>query len=278
MPFVAIPFPVIDPVLVQIGPLAIRWYALAYIGGLLLGWWLMRRLVVDESLWRPGQKRPSLIDLDDLLIYVTLGVILGGRIGHIVVYGLPYYLANPGEILLIWQGGMSFHGGLAGVIVALALFSWRRKLPLLTLFDLCAVVVPIGLFLGRVANFINQELWGRPTDLPWAVVFPRAGPLPRHPSQLYEALTEGVVLFVVLWTMMRRVGFRQPGLISGLFGIGYGAARSFCELFREPDSTEILWGPVTMGMALSIPMAVAGALLLIHALRRPASARSDAGL
>jgi phosphatidylglycerol---prolipoprotein diacylglyceryl transferase len=269
MPLFAIPFPAIDPIIIQIGPLAIRWYALAYIGGLLLGWWLMRRLVSDDGLWSPGQQRPSVLDLDDLLVYVTLGVILGGRVGHIIVYGLPYYLANPAEILQIWRGGMSFHGGLAGVILALALFSWRRKVPLLTLFDLCAVVVPIGLFLGRIANFINQELWGRPSDVPWAMVFPRAGPLPRHPSQLYEAFTEGVMLFALLWIAVRRVGFRRPGLLSGLFGIGYAAARGFCEFFREQDSTEILWGPFTMGMALSIPMALVGAILMVRALRRP---------
>ena len=250
MQLFALPFPMIDPVILQIGPLAIRWYALAYIGGLLLGWRLMRGLVSDASLWRPGQPRPSLTDLDDLLVYVTLGVILGGRLGHILIYGLPYYLAHPGEILQVWRGGMSFHGGLAGVILALALFARRRKVPLLTLFDLCAVVVPIGLCLGRIANFINQELWGRPTDMPWAMVFPRAGPLARHPSQLYEALTEGLLLFIVLWSAARRVGFRRPGLLSGLFGIGYAAARSFCELFREQDSTEALWGVFTMGMAL----------------------------
>jgi phosphatidylglycerol:prolipoprotein diacylglycerol transferase len=269
MPFLAIPFPAIDPVLFEVGPFVVRWYALAYIGGLLLGWLLMRHLVQREDLWSPGQPRPSLTDLDDLLVYVTLGVILGGRIGHILVYGLPYYAEHPGEILQVWKGGMAFHGGLAGVILAVALFSWRRGIPMLTVLDLSAVVVPIGLGLGRIANFINQELWGRPTDVPWAIIFPRAGPEPRHPSQLYEAATEGALLFLVLWLVLLRFGFRRPGLLSGVFAIGYGVARAFCEMFREPDpGSEALAGGFTMGMALSVPMVVIGVLLILFARRR----------
>jgi phosphatidylglycerol:prolipoprotein diacylglycerol transferase len=268
MPLFAIPFPAIDPVLFEAGPLVVRWYALAYIGGLLLGWLVMRHLVRHEAFWSPGQRRPSLTEIDDLLVYVTLGVILGGRIGHILVYGLPYYSAHPAEILQVWKGGMAFHGGLAGVILATALFSWRTKIPVWTLLDLAAVVVPIGLGLGRIANFINQELWGRPADLPWAVVFPRAGPEPRHPSQIYEAITEGPLLFLLLWMVLQRAGFRRPGLLSGVFAIGYGVARAFCEMFREPDpGSEALGGGFTMGMALSVPMLLIGLWLILRARR-----------
>ncbi|MBN8919252.1 MAG: prolipoprotein diacylglyceryl transferase, partial [Rhizobiales bacterium] len=196
-PFLVIPFPAIDPVLVEVGPFAIRWYALAYIGGILLGWLYGRKLITTDSLW--GGRAPlTTLDFDDFLLWVTLGIILGGRIGYVLFYNGPFFLENPLAALEVWKGGMSFHGGFLGCVVAVMLFAWRRSIPMLTLGDLTCATGPIGLFLGRIANFINGELWGRPTDVPWAMVFPGGGPLPRHPSQLYEATLEGLVLLAVL--------------------------------------------------------------------------------
>jgi phosphatidylglycerol---prolipoprotein diacylglyceryl transferase len=269
MPLFAIPFPVIDPVLISVGPLAIRWYALAYVAGLVLGWLVMRRLCADDGLWAASQKRPTVEDLDDLLVYAALGVVLGGRIGHVLFYGWPYYSQNPLEILQVWRGGMAFHGGLIGVLAAILLFARRKGLSAYTVLDLFAVVAPIGLFFGRLANFINQELWGRPTDVPWAFVFPRADDLPRHPSQLYEAGTEGLLLLVVVLLVLRSAGFRRPGLLAGVFAVGYALARSFCEMYRQPDESEFINAWLTMGMVLSLPMLLAGLALILRALRRP---------
>jgi phosphatidylglycerol---prolipoprotein diacylglyceryl transferase len=269
MPLFAIPFPVIDPVLISVGPLAIRWYALAYVAGLVLGWLVMRRLCADDGLWAASQKRPTVEDLDDLLVYAALGVVLGGRIGHVLFYGWPYYSQNPLEILQVWRGGMAFHGGLIGVLAAILLFARRKGLSAYTVLDLFAVVAPIGLFFGRLANFINQELWGRPTDVPWAFVFPRADDLPRHPSQIYEAGTEGLLLLVVVLLVLRRTGFRRPGLLAGVFAVGYALARSFCEMYRQPDESEFINAWLTMGMVLSLPMLLAGLALILRALRRP---------
>ncbi|MEZ5932300.1 MAG: prolipoprotein diacylglyceryl transferase [Alphaproteobacteria bacterium] len=259
LPTFAIAFPAIDPVIVEIGPFAIRWYALAYIGGLVLGWLYMRWLVQ-----RPGW-RLTQIDLDDLLLYITLGVVLGGRIGYVLFYKPGFYLSHPGEILAVWQGGMSFHGGLLGVLIAMALFAWRRGIAFLEIGDAVAAAVPIGLFFGRIANFINGELFGRASDVPWAMAFPHGGPEPRHPSQLYEATLEGLLLFVILFFVARQP--RNPdnaGRIGGLFLIGYGLARCFVELFREPDEHLgfLLGGSVTMGQILSLPMILIGLFLL----------------
>ena len=263
-PLLAIPFPNIDPVLVQLGPFAIRWYALAYITGIVLGWLLIRRLVR-----RPGWTvQPEAID--DLVLYVTLGVILGGRIGYVLFYQSGWYLSHPLEILQVWRGGMSFHGGLVGVILAIVLFARQHRLPLLEIADLAAAVAPLGLLLGRVANFINGELWGRPTDVPWAVVFPYAGPEPRHPSQLYEAVLEGLVLLAVTQYLAWRP--RHPehaGRIGGAFLVGYALARIAVELFREPDAQlGFLLGGLTMGQLLSLPMLAGGLYLLARAGRR----------
>ena len=200
MPTFVIPFPAINPVLVQWGPLAIRWYALAYIAGLVLGWWVIRRVVADDRFWG-GAKRPSRDSIDDLLVYCAFGVIIGGRLGNVLFYDPAYYLAHPLDILKVWEGGMAFHGGLIGCFLGMALFARRYRTPLLTVMDLCSLVAPIGLFFGRIANFIRPELWGRPTDVPWAVVFPGTDGLPRHPSQIYEALLEGVLAFVILYAL-----------------------------------------------------------------------------
>ncbi len=254
-----LPFPMIDPVLVEIGPLAIRWYSLAYIVGLLLGWRYCRRLAA-----RP----PGTVDavaLDDFLLWATLGVVLGGRLGYVLFYKAGHYLANPVDIVYLWQGGMSFHGGAAGVLLAILWFARRRNIPVLTLGDIVACAAPIGLFLGRIANFINGELYGRASDVPWAMVFPHDElRVPRHPSQLYEAALEGLVLFLLLYWLVRRGWLLRPGAISGAFLAGYGAARLFVELFRQPDAhLGFLIGPVTMGQLLSVPMLLAGLALIL---------------
>jgi phosphatidylglycerol:prolipoprotein diacylglycerol transferase len=269
MPLFAIPYPVIDPVLVDIGPLPIRWYALAYIAGLILGWLYARALVRREALWQ-GTPHAPLQSLDDLLVYCALGVVLGGRLGYVLFYNFGYYATHLAEIPAVWKGGMSFHGGLAGAALGIYLFARRYGLSVLSVCDICAAAVPIGIALARIANFIKPELWGRPSDVPWAMVFPDAGPLPRHPSQLYEAGLEGLVLFVVLALAIRFRALRRPGLATGIFGIGYGVARITCEFFREPDpQLGFLFGGATMGMLLSLPLIAVGGALLALALRRP---------
>ncbi|KMO41394.1 prolipoprotein diacylglyceryl transferase [Methylobacterium aquaticum] len=275
-PLLALPFPAIDPVAVAIGPLQIKWYALAYIVGLVGGWYYAKRLVSAPSLWG-AVRRPNPLDIDDLIVWVALGVVLGGRIGYVLFYNLAAYLAHPAEILAIWRGGMSFHGGFLGAVLALVLFARRRGLNTYAMLDLASVVVPIGLFFGRIANFVNGELWGRPApDFPYAIVFPNGGPLPRHPSQLYEAFGEGLVLFVLMAIAVRACGFRRPGLLGGLFVVGYALARTTCEFFREPDpqlgflfGTHVgaLGGGITMGMLLCVPMVLAGAVFIVRALR-----------
>ncbi len=268
MPFFVLPFPVIDPVAINIGPVPIRWYALAYIAGFILGWVYMRALASNDALWRPSQPRPTREALDDLLAFVALGIIIGGRLGHVLFYDLRFYLANPLEILQTWKGGMAFHGGLLGAIIAILLFARRDRTPVLTISDICATVAPIGLFFGRLANFIKPEMWGRETDVPWAMVFPQAGDAPRHPSQLYEAGLEGLALGLILWFAARSGALKRPGLSTGIFGVGYGLARIFCEFFREPDPyQEALGNGLTMGMALSAPLVLAGALAIVFALR-----------
>ena len=269
-PTLALTFPAIDPVLFSVGPFAIRWYALAYVAGLVLGWLYARRIAANAALWG-SRARPSAADLDDLLVYAAAGVVLGGRLGYVLFYNPVFFLENPGEIIAVWRGGMAFHGGLAGCLVALSILARQRGLPVLSLADVASAAAPVGLFFGRIANFINGELWGRPTDVSWAVVFPHGGPLPRHPSQLYEAATEGLLLFLLLTLAIRLGALRRPGLICGLFGIGYGVARIGCEFFREPDpQLGFLIAGSTMGMLLSLPLVFAGAWLTMRALRRPA--------
>ena len=285
MPLLALPFPAIDPVAISIGPLAIRWYALAYVVGLLGGWFYARRLAADSALWKP-LRQPTPTDVDDVIVWVALGVVLGGRIGYILFYNLDAYLAQPTEIFAIWHGGMSFHGGFLGAVAALVLFARPRGLNALAMLDMAAVVAPVGLFFGRIANFINGELWGRPApDFPYAFVFPHAGPVPRHPSQLYEAFGEGLVLFVVMAWAVRRYGFRRPGLLGGLFLLGYALARIGAEFFREPDAQlgflfgsnlSLLGGGITMGMLLSVPMALVGIGVMGLAIRGATRARGVA--
>ena len=268
MPSFVLPYPQIDPVLVNIGPLAIRWYALAYIAGLVLGWLFAHRLVAQDGLWG-GRARPTVASLDDLLVYCTLGVIIGGRLGNALLYDFGYFLLHPVEIFKVWNGGMAFHGGLAGAFLAIWLFARRSAVPLLSVTDMCATVAPAGIMLGRIANFIKPELWGRPADVPWAMVFPDAGPLARHPSQLYEAGLEGLALAIILALAVRGGGLKHVGLLTGLFGMGYALARTFCEFFREPDPlTEELGGWLTKGMLFSVPMFLIGLALALRATRR----------
>jgi phosphatidylglycerol:prolipoprotein diacylglycerol transferase len=265
--------PEFDPVAFSLGPLVIRWYALAYIFGLVAGWAYARRLAASTRLWG-GLRQPGPAELDDLLVFAALGVVIGGRLGFVLFYNPGYYLAYPLEIVQVWKGGMAFHGGLFGAAIAVMLFARARGLNPFAMADLAAIVAPIGLLLGRLANFVNGELWGRPADVPWAIIFPRAGPEPRHPSQLYEAALEGLALLVLLGLLVRITGFRRPGLLAGVFGMGYGLARFFVEFFREPDRHLgfIAGGWLTMGMALSIPLFLAGLWLALRALRaRPAT-------
>lgn len=264
-----IAYPVIDPVLVHIGPLPIRWYALAYIGGLVAGWAGARVIVGRPSFWGT-RTHASVLSIDDLVVYIALGIILGGRIGYVLFYNFAFYRAHPALALEVWNGGMSFHGGLLGAALAMVVFARRYALALDSVTDTVSAVVPIGLCLGRVANFIKPELWGRPTDVPWAMVFPGSDGVPRHPSQLYEAGLEGVALFALLWLAILRGGLRRDGLVTALFCIGYGAARIFCEFFREPDrQLGYLFEGATMGMLLSLPLVALGLVLLVRALRRP---------
>lgn len=260
----AIAFPAIDPVLFEFGPITVRWYALAYVAGLLLGWWYLRSLA-----GRPPAAA-SQRQVDDLLLWVTLGVLLGGRIGYVLIYNPEFYFENPIEMLAVWRGGMSFHGGLAGVLLAIALFCWRQKLSFLAVGDLVACATPIGLFLGRIANFINGELYGRATDLPWGIVFPNGGPQARHPSQLYEAFLEGAVLFLLLYALARTTdALKKPGLLGGVFLGGYAILRFGVEYVRQPDSQIGLIGPgLTMGQLLSVPLFLAGLALFLWAWRK----------
>ncbi|MDF2763098.1 MAG: prolipoprotein diacylglyceryl transferase [Rhodospirillales bacterium] len=263
-PMLALPFPNIDPVAFEIGPLVVRWYALAYIVGLIIGWkyavWLNRR---------PAGLVPQAA-LDDFLAWAVIGIVLGGRIGYVLFYQPDYFLENPLAVFELWRGGMSFHGGLIGIILAMLLFARKRGVPFLAMTDLVAAAGPIGLFLGRLANFINGELFGRPTDVPWAIIFPAGGPVPRHPSQLYEAALEGVVLFLILLVLATTFQARRwPGVISGTFLAGYGVARIIVEFFREPDpQLGFLWGGATMGQILSLPMVAVGIAVIFYARRR----------
>jgi phosphatidylglycerol---prolipoprotein diacylglyceryl transferase len=269
MPVALLTYPKFDPVLFSFGPFAIRWYALAYIAGILLGWLYARAIIANERFWG-GPAPLTVLDYDDFVLWVTLGIILGGRTGYVLFYNLDHFLREPAEILQVWKGGMSFHGGFLGCVLAVVLFAWKRGIPFLSVGDITCAVGPIGLFLGRLANFVNGELWGRETDVPWAMKFP-ADPqqLARHPSQLYEATLEGLVLLLILNVLIRRGALKRPGFIIGAFAMLYAAFRSFCELFREPDvQLGFLWRGTTMGMLLSIPLFLAGVCFVAYALRR----------
>jgi phosphatidylglycerol:prolipoprotein diacylglycerol transferase len=282
-------FPEFDPVLIHLGPIAIRWYALAYIAGILLGWRYGVSLIRNLRLWRGSKPGMTVLQLDDLILWITLGVILGGRLGYVLFYDFQTMRSDPIEIIRVWHGGMSFHGGLIGVTVALLGFAKFNKLNVLRVGDIVAPAVPIGLFFGRIANFVNGELWGRPTTVPWSVIFCNkrlaamnggicpAGLLARHPSQLYEAALEGVVLFLVLrWATHRAKWLPREGAIAGLFLMGYALARISLENVRQPD-VQMPNFPLglTMGMMLSAPMVLAGAGLIWRGLHKPPAPVDD---
>jgi phosphatidylglycerol:prolipoprotein diacylglycerol transferase len=265
-----LPFPPVDPVLFQIGPFALRWYALAYIAGLVFASWYMKRLVSTPRLW--GKVKPSMTvpQVDDFFLWSVLGVVAGGRLGYVLFYKPLDYLSAPWEILRMWDGGMSFHGGFLGVVAVCYIYGRRIGTSLDRMLDLGAASVPVGLGLGRLANFINSELWGRPADVPWAFVFPLdPSQLPRHPSQLYEAILEGLLLFLAVRLATHRHGALQyAGRASGIFALGYGLSRILVEFFREPDPfLGYFAGFVTMGMILSLPLCLVGVWLLLRSRR-----------
>lgn len=257
-------FPEISPIMFSIGPLAVRWYSMAYLIGIVAGWLLINRNV------RVNQLGLSKSQVEDLMFYLTIGIIVGGRLGYALFYGGAEMWLKPWHLLEIWKGGMSFHGGAAGVVVAAWLFARKVKYNFLGLTDLIVLYAPIGIFLGRMANFINDELWGRVTDVPWAVRFPNGGYLPRHPSQLYEGLLEGALMFALLNLLWMLPKVRQThGLVSALFIILYGCFRIALEQFREPDvQLGYFFGGVTMGQMLSVPLIVAGVAVLVWKARR----------
>lgn len=294
----ALPFPDISPEIVSISlfglDFALRWYALAYIVGIVIGWRIVVATMKRPTLWPGGAAPMRPEQVEDLLTWVILGVILGGRIGYVLFYQPGYYLSNPGQILQVWEGGMAFHGGLLGVVLAVILFSRARGINWVSVADALCMVTPVGLLLGRIANFINAELWGRPTELPWGVIFPGpaaqdcagmvAGLCARHPSQLYEAALEGLILgAVLLWLGLRRGALRLPGTLTGLFFAGYGTARFLVEFVRQPDAQFVSPGNplglawhvagygLTMGQILSLPMIAFGIGMVLWARRaRPA--------
>lgn len=262
---IGLAYPDISPVMLQIGPMAIRWYSMAYLAGILAGWWLVGKRAKKFSL-NMGKH-----DLEDIAFYMTLGIILGGRLGYVLFYGGDVFWRHPLEILQIWHGGMSFHGGIIGVIAALWLVSRKLKYSFLSLTDIISPVVPIGIFLGRLANFANDELWGRVTDVAWAVRFPNGGYLPRHPSQIYEALTEGLLMFIILNVLWNIAWCRKRrGFISAMFLLCYATFRVICERFREPDvQIGFFWQSFTLGQLLCLPAALIGIYLLIRAIYAP---------
>ena len=290
-----LPFPDIGPNIVAVElfgrEFALRWYAMAYIVGILIGWFIVSRLAKRIKLWPKGASPITADQISDLVTWIILGVVLGGRMGYVLFYQPRFFLSNPGDIVKVWEGGMSFHGGALGVLIAGLLFCWKHNLSPLKVGDAIAVATPPALFLGRIANFVNAELWGRPSDLPWAVVFPGDAAqacatveqlCARHPSQLYEALLEGLILgLVMLWLVYRRGWLKSPGAMIGVFLAGYGMGRFIVEFFRQPDAqfasdTNVLGFAlqfsagtgVTMGQLLSTPMIVVGVLIIMAARRK----------
>jgi phosphatidylglycerol:prolipoprotein diacylglycerol transferase len=266
--FAAIAFPNIDPVIFTLGPLSVHWYGLGYVAGILFAWWYAKKLVSKPRLWANNTPPMKPTDLDDFVMWAALGVVLGGRIGYILFYDFARYIAHPLDVFKVWEGGMSFHGGMLGTILAMVLFARSRRINVYSMLDIVAAGVPVGLGLVRVTNFINSELWGRPTDVPWGIIFPTGGPFVRHPSQLYEAALEGVVLFAILAVLIfygRKL--KCPRFIGGTFVMLYGLSRIFVEFFREPDAQlgYLYGGWLTMGMVLSVPMVLVGLTFILSA-------------
>ncbi|NTJ42941.1 prolipoprotein diacylglyceryl transferase [Agrobacterium larrymoorei] len=264
------PFPNIDPIAFSLGPLSIHWYGIAYVVGIMLGWYYARKLSLNESLWPQNKSPVTPVHLDDFIVWAAAGIVLGGRIGYVLFYDFPAVMQNPIRAIEIWNGGMSFHGGFLGTTIAMFLFARRHNIPAWSMFDIIAAVAPVGLLFGRIANFINGELWGRITDVPWAVVFPTGGPFARHPSQLYEAALEGLLLLIVIAILIYGVKvLKRPGTVTGVFVAGYALSRIFVEFFREPDAQigYLAGNWLTMGMVLSTPMVAFGLWAVIRANR-----------
>jgi phosphatidylglycerol---prolipoprotein diacylglyceryl transferase len=259
--------PFFDPSIITIGPLAIRWYSLAYIIGIFAVWFLLKKFGQNSN------KKDNILSkeaLDDWFVWAVLGILIGGRLGYVFFYNLSFYAQNPLQALAVWQGGMSFHGGLLGAIASMFLFAKKYQINFLKLTDILSIGAPIGLFLGRIANFINLELYGRVTDSKWGMIFPNASPLPRHASQLYEAFLEGLLLFIILFSLAKFTQIRnKAGFLSGLFLVLYAAARTFIEQFREPDAHIglLLGGQITMGQILSLPIAALGVFVIFKSLK-----------
>jgi len=265
------PFPNIDPIAFAIGPLVVRWYALAYLFGVLFGALYGAALLKNKRLWEKNKAPLDKQQWFDFGFWAVIGIIIGGRLGYVIFYNPIYYLSNPLEILQTWNGGMSFHGGMIGIAIAMIFYARSKKTNILSSLDLLAVAAPIGIFLGRISNFVNGELFGRETALPWGVVFPHGGDLPRHPSQLYEAALEGIVLFLIIRYITHiAYGLRKPGLVAGVFGVGYALSRILVETVRLPDANKgyLYEGWLTYGMVLSLPMLIAGIALIIYASRK----------
>jgi phosphatidylglycerol:prolipoprotein diacylglycerol transferase len=267
MTIFAIPFPDIDPVAFSIGPVSIKWYGLSYMAGLLLAWQYVRLLLKNNRLWAANRPPMAVDRADDLLIYAALAIIVGGRLGQVLLYDPGFYFANPLEIFKVWKGGMSFHGALIGSALVLIYFARTFSVSAWSVMDLAAAASTFGLFLGRIANFINSEHWGRTTDAAIGVIFPNGGPLPRHPSQLYEAVLEGLVMFVILRLLTHTFdGLKRPGLVAGTWLVWYALARGICEVFREPESVHALnLGPFTAGQFYSLPMLLLGVYFIWRA-------------
>lgn len=275
-PLALLTFPDIDPVAIEFGPISVKWYGLAYMSGLLLGWLYIRRLISTPNLWRDAKPPMTLERVDDLLLYITGAVIVGGRLGQVLLYDPDFYFSNPAEIIKVWKGGMSFHGALIASAFLILLFARIYKVSARSVMDLCCAAVPIGIFFGRVANFINSEHWGRVTDAYVGMVFPNGGENPRHPSQLYEALLEGLVMFIIIrFATHRLFALQRPGLVTGIWLVWYAIARSICEFFREPEPDHILnIGPFTAGQVYCVPMLLLGIYMIWTANRKSAAGKA----
>ncbi len=271
-------YPDINPVALSIGPLSIKWYGISYMAGLILGWLYVRQLLSTPSLWKDNTPPFGIEQVDDLLLYVTLAVIVGGRLGQVLLYDPGYYSQHPSEVLQIWRGGMSFHGAVIAAAIAIPLFARQFNVSARSVMDLCCTASPFGLMLGRIANFINSEHWGRVTDASVGMVFPNGGELPRHPSQLYESALEGAVMLLVMRFMTHRVlGLKRPGLVAGVWLVWYAIARSICEFFREPEPLHALnIQPFTAGQFYCLPMLAAGIYFIVTARKGSAPEKQPA--
>lgn len=275
-PLALLTYPNIDPVAIEFGPISVKWYGLAYMAGLLLGWLYIRRLVSTPKLWQSDKPPLTLERVDDLLLYMTGAVIIGGRLGQVLLYDPEFYFANPAEIVKVWKGGMSFHGALIASGLLIILFARVYKVSARSVMDLCCAAVPIGIFFGRIANFINSEHWGRVTDAWVGMVFPNGGDNPRHPSQLYEAALEGLVMFAIMrFATHHLFALKRPGLVTGIWLMWYAIARGICEFFREPEPDHILnIGPFTAGQVYCLPMLLLGIYMVWAARRKEAPGKA----